>query len=148
MSDAPRVVVGLDGSPNSKAALRFAIHEARMRGAVLEVVMTWAMPFTGSGSWDLTQLPDPEPIEESHRERLHDLMDEVDTDGLEVRRILVQHDAAAALSEMARGAELLVVGRRGHGGFVGLVLGSVSQKLSAHAPCPVAVVPSDDSMED
>ncbi|HUW02240.1 MAG TPA: universal stress protein [Acidimicrobiales bacterium] len=139
-----RVVVGVDGSPNSDAALRFAITEARLRGAVLEVVMAWTLPFTGSGSWDLTQLPDPEPIAASHERLLETMIADVDTEGLEVRPIVVQDDAASHLSELAEGADLLVVGRRGHGGFVGLLLGSVSQKLAAHAPCPVAFVPADE----
>ena len=145
MADDARVVVGVDGSPNSVAALRFAANEARLREATLEVVMAWALPFTGSGTWDLAQLPDPEPIEASHREQLEAMIEEADTEGLDVRPLLVRDDAAACLTDVAEGADLLVVGRRGHGGFVGLLLGSVSQKLAAHAPCPVAFVPADES---
>lgn len=139
------MVVGVDGSPNSRAALDFAAREARLRGAVLDVVMTWTLPFTGSGTWDLSQMPDPEPIEASHREQLEEMIAETDTEGVEVRPRLARDDATSYLTDVAEGADLLVVGRRGHGGFVGLLLGSVSQKLAAHAPCPVAFVPADDS---
>jgi nucleotide-binding universal stress UspA family protein len=62
--------------------------------------------------------------------------------GLEVQPVLVEEDAAAGLVRVAEGADLLVVGSRGHGGFVGLLVGSVSQRCVSHAPCSVVVIPS------
>jgi nucleotide-binding universal stress UspA family protein len=64
-----------------------------------------------------------------------------DSSGLEVQPVLVEEDAATGLLRVAEGADLLVVGSRGHGGFVGLLVGSVSQRSVSHAPCSVAVIP-------
>jgi nucleotide-binding universal stress UspA family protein len=137
-----RIVVGVDGSEGGQGALRWAIAEARRRGAVLEVVHAWraayatANPYLALPETDLTQL------EESEQRVLDHAVCAEDTDGVDVTRVLVFDDAPNALLEAAKGADLLVVGTRGRGGFTGLLLGSVSQAVTHHAPCPVVVVPT------
>ena len=141
---AGRVVVGVDGSAHARQALRFALSEAALRGARVDVVGSWAVPpltATGVGmipAFDLlrTELGD------SAREVLAgELANAADAAaGVEVEQHGAQGDAAGVLVEAAAGAELLVVGSRGRGGVTGTVLGSVSRACLHHAPCPVAVV--------
>ena len=141
---AGRVVVGVDGSAHARQALRFALAEAALRDARLDVVGSWAVPplaATGVGmipAFDLlrTELGD------SAREVLAgELANAADAAaGVEVEQHVAQGDAAGVLVEAAAGAELLVVGSRGRGGVTGTVLGSVSRACLHHAPCPVAVV--------
>ena len=141
---AGRVVVGVDGSAHARQALRFALSEAALRGARVDVVGSWAVPpltATGVGmipAFDLlrTELGD------SAREVLAgELANAADAAaGVEVEQHVAQGDAAGVLVEAAAGAELLVVGSRGRGGVTGTVLGSVSRACLHHAPCPVAVV--------
>lgn len=143
-----RIVVGIDGSDGSRRALEWAIAEARLRGAAVEVVMTWHEPYVaGAPVLAGTARQDLEAVERAHRSEMDRVLDSTDTRGLDapVERILVQGRAAGVLVDVARGADLLVVGSRGRGGFTGLLLGSVSQQVAAHAPCPVVIVPSASS---
>ena len=140
-----RIVVGVDGSEGAQRALRFAIGEARRRGASLEVVHAWHVPYAAAGPYVPGPMLDPAPIEELERWTLARAVDAEDTSGVEVHRALVCDTASRALIDAAKGADLLVVGTRGRGGFVGLLLGSVSQTVTHHAPCPVVVVPADDN---
>lgn len=145
------VVVGIDGSPGSLAALRFALAEARLRGAKLVALHAWQLPLAeGPGPFTLG-LPSLEtPVDEAaeaYARAAGSLLDQVvDTvagdAGVEVERRVVEGGAAAALVEASAGAELLVVGARGHGGVAGLLLGSVSDQCVHHARCPVVVVPA------
>jgi nucleotide-binding universal stress UspA family protein len=148
------IVVGIDGSAGSVAALRFAAEEARSRGAMLRVVHAWRMPLslvtTEPAAFGVPMVPEV-AIEEVRRSALEEAsavldaaLASVDTTGVEVERGLVEAPPARALIEMAQGAELLVVGSRGRGGFAGLLLGSVSQQCTHHAPCPVVIVPQDE----
>jgi nucleotide-binding universal stress UspA family protein len=136
-----RIVVGVDGSENAQAALRFAVHEARAHGATLEVVHTWQIPYLASPFVPAVSL-DPEPFEESAQRLLDAAVDAEDTTGVDVERSLVCDGAAPALLAAAKDADLVVVGARGHGGFVGLLLGSVSEQVARHARCPVVIVPT------
>jgi nucleotide-binding universal stress UspA family protein len=72
---------------------------------------------------------------------------EAGADDVTVEQRLVDAPAAAALIEAAKDAELLVVGSRGHGGFTGLLLGSVSQQVANHAPCPVVIIRASENEE-
>jgi nucleotide-binding universal stress UspA family protein len=135
-----RIVVGVDGSPGAQVALRFAIDEARQRRAALEVVHAWHVPYYGGGTLPAPLL-DPAPIEAGEQHVLDRSVDAEDTSGVDVSRILVCDTPSHALIEAAKGAALLVVGTRGRGGFAGLLLGSVSQTVTHHAPCAVVVVP-------
>jgi len=142
---AGRIVVGVDGSDGSIDALRWAVEEARLRGATVEAVHSWHYPYaayteiTGMAAGVISR----EDLEAVAQEVLKRSLDRVGADasaGVEIRPVLVQGPAAATLLEQAAGADLLVVGSRGHGGFTGLLLGSVSQHVVHHAPCPTVVV--------
>lgn len=147
------VVVGVDGSPGSAAALRAALEEARLRKAVLEVVHVWAMPLSlGAPSPFLLELPAGAPpaedlvakVERRARRILDDAIAGAlggEEAGVEIEPTLVEGRAAQALLAAAKDADLLVVGARGHGGFRGLLLGSVSEQVAHHARCPVLIVP-------
>jgi nucleotide-binding universal stress UspA family protein len=135
-----RIVVGVDGSESAQQALRWAIDEARRRDATLEVVHAWRrIPITDY------LLTDPEPGGSArYAQQLFDQAVEAeDTVGVTVERKLVAGDGAYALIHEAKGADLLVVGSRGRGGFSGLLLGSVSHQAAHHAPCPVVIIPHD-----
>jgi nucleotide-binding universal stress UspA family protein len=136
-----RIVVGVDGSDGAQHALRWAMDEARRRGATLDVVHAWHVPYVASAPYVAAPMLDPTPIEESERLVLERALQSEDLTELDVSPILVCDTAARALIETAKGADLLVVGTRGRGGFSGLLLGSVSQAVTHHAPCPVVVVP-------
>jgi len=129
-----RVVVGIDGSPGADLALAHAAAEAARLGDVLEVHAAY-----GSGYAYLTPSEAVEslkPLLDGASSRAHQVAPEVPV-------VTVSHDGspAEALIEASDGADLLVVGSRGRGGFVGLLLGSVSQQCVTHAHCPVTVVP-------
>ncbi len=85
---------------------------------------------------------DPSAIERAAAEAVERALAELggELEGIELERCVTEGPAAQVLLDAARGGALLVVGSRGHGGFSGLMLGSVSQQCVAHAPCPVVVV--------
>lgn len=136
------VVVGVDGSPASQAALRFALTEARLRGAKLHAVIAWHYPDTYGGP---LILPDDYDLRGVAQHTLNAAINEATGDpqqaSVQVHPVTAEGHPAAVLLNAAEGADLLVVGTRGHGGFTGLLLGSVSQQCVHHAPCPVVVVP-------
>jgi nucleotide-binding universal stress UspA family protein len=135
------IVVGVDGSTGSRAALRFATQEARLRGASLRIVTAWQMPVLAfSGGFIPADLPMEfeRAAEDASRQSLEWLGEA--GSGVHIERVVEEGQAAHVLVEAAKGAKLLVVGSRGRGGFTGLVLGSVSQQCVQHAPCPVVVV--------
>jgi nucleotide-binding universal stress UspA family protein len=147
------IVVGLDGSEGSLEAMRFALEEARVRGARVRAVHAWQAPlFQAAPDPFLLEVPsmsaDPnmlELVETGAGRLLDDAIDKATggkDPGVEIERLVVDGAAAASLIETAEGADLLVVGTRGHGGFRGLLLGSVSQQCVHHAPCPIVIVPA------
>ncbi len=135
------IVVGVDGSESSQQALRFAIAEARLRQASVKTVLAWALPFSGGATTGML----PAQLADFQAEAEHSLdAAVVEAGGAEdvaLEQVVVEGSAGRALIEAAEGAELLVVGSRGRGGFKGLLLGSVSQQCAHHAPCPVVIVP-------
>ena len=141
------IVVGVDGSSHAQAALRFALAEARLRGATVEAIMAWHLPYYG-GVAGMPLPLDSEAIEESYRAELERAVARADTSGLAtpVERRLVEGTPAGVLLDASKEASLLVVGSRGRGGFVGLLLGSVSHQVAAHARCPVVIVPPTDDL--
>lgn len=137
----PRVVAGIDGSAESEAALRWAAEHAAATGARLDVVHAWRAPAVAGAA--LAYAPvDPTVFRDGAREVLDRAVAAIADVPLAAppTPVLVEDRAAAALLDRAGGAALLVVGARGLGGFTGLLLGSVSDQLARHAPCPVVVV--------
>jgi nucleotide-binding universal stress UspA family protein len=139
-----RIVVGIDGSENARDALRWALDEARRRRAALEVVHAWQMP----ALWAYPYAPvgiESLPFEEKARELVDQALRHEDTASIpHIDRVLVCGGGASAVLHLAKGADLVVVGTRGLGGFKGLLLGSVSTQIAHHAPCPVVAVPPAD----
>ena len=140
------IVVGVDHSAGAKAALRFALEEARLRQATLRVVHAWQFGYIGATTGLEGALPAVGGELEDFRRGAEAALDETlkdvgaDNDGVAIERRVDQGAAAAVLVEESRGADLLVVGSRGHGGFAQLLLGSVSQQCAQHAFCPVVIV--------
>jgi nucleotide-binding universal stress UspA family protein len=143
----PVVAVGLDGSAGSREALRWAIAEARVRKVPLRAVHAWtyAQPLIPS----LIGYPySAEYIDSTNDERqraAERLLEHVtaalaDAHEIEIERVTAEGPTARVLIDAVGEDDLLVVGSRGHGGFSGLLLGSVSQQCAHHAPCPVVIV--------
>lgn len=140
-----RVVVGVDGSSEGQQALRWAAEHASATGSTLEVVHAWHTPVMTAGA--LAYVPiEVDTFETTAREVLDRMMTTITDVPLHepASSILIQDRPTKALLDCAKGADLVVVGARGLGGFTGLLLGSVSDQLSRHAPCPVVVVRSHE----
>lgn len=138
-----RIVVGVDGSDGSRRALETAIDLAAGLGVDVEALCVWSIVY-GAGEFAMTLPMAHSEFEEASRKALNDLVAEVDPKGVVVHQSVVEGDASGVLVRASEDARMLVVGTRGHGGFVGLLIGSVSHKVIAHAKCPVLVVPSDE----
>ncbi len=139
-SDGP-VVVGVDGSSTSDAAVSFAFQEASVRGAHLVAVHVWN-DSTVPVSHRMKDVMDPARIEQQEQVLLAERIAgwaEKYPDVL-VRKLVIQGRATAGLLEQSAGAQLLVVGSHGRGGFTGMLLGSTSHSLIIHGTCPVVVV--------
>ncbi len=142
-----RIVVGVEGSGGAKAALRWAITEARYRQAVVEVVTAYAPTYVPAAP-DFGYVPlDPVDLVEQVRKMQDDVIDDVlagcDASDVRIERRLLKGRAADTLIKAGESADMLVVGNRGRGGFIGLKLGSVSQQIAHHASCPVVIVRAD-----
>jgi nucleotide-binding universal stress UspA family protein len=136
-----RIVVGVDGSEHADRALTWAIEEAKLRDARVEVVTAWHLPPMMYGAAGLMTPPVADGgLEESAKAVAGSAAERVREAGLTVDTAVRLGQAANVLVEEAADADLLVVGSRGHGGFAGLLLGSVSGQCSHHAPCPVVIV--------
>jgi len=135
-----RVVVGVDGSATAQRALHWALDEARLRKATVEVVHAWRPPIVGG---PFTVVPvDPTISEQAAHDVVENALAGEDTEGLDLRRTLVCGGATEALLHAAEDADLVVVGSRGLGAFQRLLLGSVSHQVAHHVRCPVVVIPS------
>lgn len=142
LPDRPGVVVGVDGSSLSESALAEAFRQADARGLPLTVVHAWFLDYNGTG---LAVLATDAQMRELAAEEQAVAADAVSRwsrvyPGVTVRQHVLNAHPVQALVDHSKGAELLVVGSRGRGGFGGLVLGSVSQGVLHHAHCPVMVV--------
>jgi nucleotide-binding universal stress UspA family protein len=134
----PRVMVGVDGSAPARAALEFAVGEARLREAVVVAVMAVQLPDYAWIDPYGVHVPEEDTLQRA-RETLDRMLASVDTEGLELDPV-VTAVPAPPLVDRSADCDLLVVGSRGRGGFRGLVLGSVSMQCVLHAHCPVTVV--------
>lgn len=136
------VVVGVDGSDQSICALLWAAREAERRAAPLYVVTAYTVPVFAASSMDAGYASvDEKVIRESAQSVLNDTLSYLDGISVDIRPRIETGDAAGVLLDLSEQAELVVVGSRGRGGFVGRLLGSVSSALPAHAKCPTAVIP-------
>jgi nucleotide-binding universal stress UspA family protein len=137
------VVVGVDGSEGSRRALAWAADEAREHQARLTVLSAWTPPpaAVGPGYGSLRGYSDAD-FGAVAEHQLTETVEAVLAEGpdLVVERVVIEGHPAQQLIEASSAADLLVVGCRGHGGFAGMLLGSVSQHVAAHADCPVVVV--------
>jgi nucleotide-binding universal stress UspA family protein len=132
-----RIVVGVDGSDQSKAAMDWAVEESWLRKAEIQALTAWSFPYVSDAlgtAWDYEIFQkDAQAILEAELERVKDR-------GVPVTGKIVEGNPASALIDASRGAGLVVVGSRGHGGFTGMLLGSVSHQTIHHAHCPVLVI--------
>ncbi|MDQ6752241.1 MAG: universal stress protein [Actinomycetota bacterium] len=141
------IVVGIDGSEHSQTALNWAVDEARQRNGQLRLITAWNKPpmawypaVLETAAGEIAAEASPEQIAETlQAEALKSAADQ----GVAAAGQVVHNDSpASAILDAAKDADLVVVGSRGHGGFPGLRLGSVSTQVTNHAPCPVLVVRS------
>jgi nucleotide-binding universal stress UspA family protein len=142
------IVVGVDSSAGSRTALRWALTQARLTGAAVEAVAAGRQPATYDYSYGSVPFPSPgDSIAATAEKVLSETVAEVAGTGdrpVDVRTRVARGPAAQVPLKAATGAELLVVGSRGHGAFAGMLLGSVSQHCAQHASCPVVVIPDDE----
>jgi len=134
------IVVGVDGSPDSLAALAWARDEAERSGAKVTVVQAWEFtPLVVA-----TEAPiDLRELKQATVEALdRNVTDVFGADASKVERQVIEDLPARAILEAAESADLVVMGSRGHGALKGVLLGSVSQKVLHHASCPVVIVPT------
>ena len=134
-----RIVVGIDGSESSNVALAWAARQAKLTGAPLHVVVAWELPTTYG--WAPPFSADYAPGTDARR-TLDEAVEKVRSThpDVDIRSTVIEGHPAPALIEASRGADMLVLGSRGHGEFVGMLLGSVSEHCVTHARCPVVVL--------
>lgn len=138
-----RIVAGVDGSGSSKEALRWAIRQAGLTGATVDAIIAWRYPVSAGGyGWAPTGMGTGFDFKEDAEKVLADAIRAARDpgSGVSVRARAVEGNAAQVLLDASDGADLLVVGSRGHGGFTEALLGSVSQHCVHHAHCPVVVI--------
>jgi nucleotide-binding universal stress UspA family protein len=147
----PRVVVGIDFSSGARAALLFALNDAARRGVPVEAVTAYRPPdywmdFYAVGSYQTDQ------IRTAALQRIEAFVAEVKPEGPQPPPVVHTHvamgTAADVLIHESHGADVLVVGSRGHGGFTHMLLGSVSMQCAQHASCPVTVVHSPEARHE
>jgi nucleotide-binding universal stress UspA family protein len=134
------IVVGVDGSPSSRAALRWALNHASLTGATVCAVAAWDFPTFYS--WEGGSLP-PYDFEEAARTSLEEAVDDIVRSArvpVPVRREVRHGHPTRVLVDAAKTADMLVVGSRGHGYVHGALLGSVSQRCVQHAHTPVVII--------
>jgi nucleotide-binding universal stress UspA family protein len=135
------VLVGVDGSRGSRKALAWAAAEAAEHGADLIVLNVWEFPLLPPAGSGTVPLDAPEPADEAAETLINIIKEELGDDPPVRAQPVIKHGRPAeVLIEQSAAVDLLVVGTRGHGGFAGLVLGSVSQHVAAYAQCSVTVV--------
>src|SRR5699024_10867573 len=142
-----RIVVGIDGSEHADRALAWALAEARAHGATLDVIAAWTLPAEWAQGYNPEWVVDIESMGQRTADEARESV--VSVYGSEERPdwihiSAIEGPASAVLLERAEDADLVVVGSRGRGGITRLILGSVSNAVIHHAPCPAVVVPAED----
>ena len=135
----PLVVVGVDGSGTSHEALEWAARYVTATGGTLQAVTAWHYPV----DYGYAAIPNADlDLAGWATEALDTAIGELKSEfpALTVTPRIIEGPPASVLVEAAKGADLIVVGSRGHGGFAEVLLGSVSNHVVHHAPCPVVVV--------
>jgi nucleotide-binding universal stress UspA family protein len=133
-----RIVVGVDGSQSSLRALSWAARQAELTGATVEVITTWEWPTSFGWAVSYTDGWDPRSDAEKVLDQAVKPVRQAHPD-IPIRSAVVEGHPAPVLVDASKGAELLVVGSRGHGEFAGMLLGSVSEHCVTNAHCPVLV---------
>ena len=139
----PRIVVGVDGSASSRAALRWAVRQARFTGGTVNAVIAWQIPvMLQTYSWAPIYAEEAGDLAADARKRIDAAISEAveASDSHLIRSRVVHGHPAQVLLKAAAGADLLVVGSRGHGNFADALLGSVGQHCVHHARCPVLIM--------
>ena len=141
-----RIVVGIDNSAGSAEALRWALAHARLTGGSVEAVAAWQMPlmYASAYGWTPPGIDDDAGIVRHAEKALTDTVGQVldgEDNPVAVTTRVIEGPAAQVLLTAGKGAELLVLGSRGHGAFAGMLLGSVSRHCVQHATCPTVVIP-------
>jgi nucleotide-binding universal stress UspA family protein len=143
--EGPRIVAAVDGSDSSLSALRWAIRQAGLTGAAVDAVAAWHYPVSSYG-----YVPVGDAEDYDFQKITEKVLSDAISGSLEpgsdvrVRSHAVEGHAAQVLIDASDGADLLVVGSRGHGGFTEALLGSVSQHCVHYAHCPVVVIRGQD----
>lgn len=143
VTDGLPIAVGVDDSPQSQLAIDFAFAEAQARGVPVLAIRAWRPPAPSPyGTMPFLRAEEIAEIETAERGFLHDALQSAvgRYPGVMVRETAVDQAPAAALTEKSAKTQLMVVGSRGHGGFTGLLLGSVGMQLLHYATCPVVIV--------
>ena len=137
-SGLQKIVVGIDSSMSSIDALRWAVQQAQLTGSVVQAVMAWQYPPSGM----VPSVPADLDFNAESRQALDAAIEGVISGAspIEVTRVVEEGEPGPALVQVSKGAALLVVGSRGHGAVVGMLIGSVSQYCVTHAHCPVVVL--------
>jgi len=149
LTSNPRIVAGVDGSPSSVSALRWAIRQAGLSGSSVDAVIAWHQPAAAAGfGWAPADVDQDFSFEELAGKTLTEaISDTHDPAGdVGVRALVMEGNPAQVLLAAAASADLLVVGSRGHGGFAEALLGSVSQHCVHRATCPVVVIRGDTAL--
>lgn len=136
-----RIVVGVDGSEHSKAALRWALAEAEAHAdSMVTAVLSWQVPFLSfPGAFDR------EELDKAYKAFLIETVSAIaPKPAVPLETLVAEGDAAESMVEASKDADLLVLGIRGRSPFAGLLLGSVSQGAAATAHCPVVLVKRTD----
>lgn len=146
MSHTQKFVVGVDGSEEALAAVRWAVARAARTGATVRIVCAYAIASYSAAALDggLAVLDD-EALRHGAERVVEEAADAVADSGVEVTTQVEVGDPASVLTDLSRHADLIVLGSRGGGGFADRLLGSVSSSVPAHARCPVVVVPQHKS---
>jgi len=138
-----KIVVGVDGSPSSRAALRWAVRQAVLIGGTVDAVMAWQVPrVLRTSAWAPIYVDEASSFEKDARKTLDAVIsDEVEpADSQRVIARVVNGHPLQVLQEAAADADLLVLGSRGHGSFADALFGSVGQYCVHHAHCPVLIM--------
>jgi nucleotide-binding universal stress UspA family protein len=141
----PRIVVGVDGSPSSQAAFLWAVRQARLTGGEILAVTAWHLPVAYGYPMPVAPVTGALDIARRVLEKATDEIEQKLGETVPINGQVAEGNAARVLLDASQDADLLVVGNRGHGGFVEALLGSTGQHLVEHATCPVVVIRGEEN---